>query len=177
MFGTDLTKFSIAVFGALLVVSIGFYFYQSHDLNALERDMNYCFLRDLPEVGKVGYEIRLKQGEIEKDLKRGLDIYSYLDERCREAGIDSHNLSKSKPKEDKNIRSGYIDITTEITPGGKGGKRGKMKFHRRDIAKFLFLLEVRTTCLKVTSLTLDRPSDDCEQWSMRLSITERKPLK
>ena len=46
-----------------------------------------------------------------------------------------------------------------------------------NIAHFIFVLENRTNSLKVTSLTLDDPSEDHEQWSMRLDITERKPLK
>jgi len=174
MFGLDFVKFTLLSAAILLVASGGFYAFQSWDLNRLTEDANYLFLRTLPEVGKLGYDVSLKQEEIKKDEKRGVQIHKYVQERANEANIRYNQLKLGKAREDHNTREGYIDYRTEISPAGK---RGRTKFHRQYIARFIFLLENRTNSLKVTTLNLRDPSPDHENWSMTLEVTERKPTK
>lgn len=174
MGGMDSVKLFLIVSAVLLVFALGFYFYQDWDLGRLKQDVGYCFGRTLPEVGEVSYSVTLKNNELEKDKMRGLQIHDYLEQRANEANINANLLKMSRIKESPNNREGYLDSELEVTPSGK---RGKQKFGRRNIAQFIFLLENYTNSLKVTSLTLDDPSEDHEQWTMRLDITERKPLK
>ncbi len=174
MFGMDFVKFTLVSAAILLAVSGGFYAFQSWDLTRLNKDANSLFLRTLPEVGKLGYDVSLKQEEIKKDEMRGLQIHKYVQERAHEAYIKYNELQLGKAREDQNTREGYIDHRTEISPAGK---RGRTKFHRQYIARFIFLLENRTNSLKVTSLNLRDPSADHENWSMTLEVTERKPIK
>jgi hypothetical protein len=175
MKGLNSVKLVLLVSAVLLVFSAGFYFYQVHSLKSLTRDVGICFHQNLPEVGRIGREITVKQTEIEGDEKRGVETHSYVEERANESNIRYGFLKTSKPREYPNKREGYTDIKIEITPSGS--RKNKQLFHRQYIAKFLFLLENRTNCLKVTSLSLTDPSEDHESWSMRLDITERKPLK
>lgn len=174
MFGMDSVKLILVASTVLLVVSVGFYFYQSYSLDGLSSDSAYCFNRVLPEIGEISQAIRLKQEELNKDQKRGIETNRYVEKRAYESGIRYDFLTLGQPREYPNNREGYIDVKSEISPAGK---RGSQSFDRRDIVKFLFYLEGRTNGLKVTSLLLDRPSEDREKWSMRLEITERKPLK
>ena len=174
MAGMDTIKLIFVASAVLLVISLGFYAYQAHGLDRLDKDVNYCFHKTLPEVGKISRDISIKQREIEEDQKRGIETHRYVEERANESNIRYTTLKLSKPRESPNTREGYVDEKIEITPSGK---RGRQSFPRQSIAKFIFLLENRTNCLKVTSLSLDNPSKDREQWSMRLDITERKPLK
>jgi len=174
MFGMDSVKLILVASAVLLVVSVGFYFFQSHNLDTLSSESAYCFNRALPEVGQISQAISLKQEELSKDQKRGIETNRYVEKRAYESGIRYEHLSLGQPREYPNNREGYIDVKNEISPAGK---RGRQAFSRRDIVKFLFYLEGRTNGLKVTSLLLDHPTEDREQWSVRLEITERRPLK
>lgn len=174
MFGMDFVKFTLISAAILLVGSGGFYLFQSWDLTRLNEDANFLFLRTLPEVGKLGYDVSLKQEEIKKDEMRGVQIHKYVQERANESNIRYNQLQLGKAREDQNTREGYTDNRTEISPAGN---RGRTKFHRQYIARFIFLLENRTNSLKVTSLNLRDPSPDHENWSMTLEVTERKPTK
>jgi hypothetical protein len=174
MFGMDSVKLTLAVSCVLLVFCIGFYFYQSHDLEQLKKDVGYCFAVTLPDVGKISSEASVKKEEIKNDRRRDLQFHRYVAERAHESNISEQDLKTGRPREYPNTREGYVDIKTEITPAGKGPRQ---QVHRRNIASFIFSLENRTNSLKVTSLTLSKPSEDHERWAMRLEVTERKPLK
>jgi|GEM_PF-2487166 len=174
MFGMDFIKFILIASAVLFVCCLGVYAYLSHDLGQLENDVQYCFHRVLPDVGKLSSEIRLRQEELDKDKKRGIMTHRYVEERAKESNIRYQEMLKmSSPRDFPDRRGGFVDSKTEISPSGK---KDRARIHRQNIAQFLFLLENRTNCLKVTTLALDRPSEDRQKWNMRMTITERTPF-
>lgn len=173
MFGMDSAKITLIVSALLLLVSIGFYVYQINDLDSLTRDVGICYSRYLPEIGKLTRdEIFVKQEEIEQDMRKGVMINSYVEKQAYASNINFKNLEVKRPRENKNRAGGFIDLSSDINTLGK---RGQVRFRRRDIARFIFNLEQNTTCFKVTSLNLDRPDKSCESWAMSLKATERTP--
>ncbi len=174
MFGMDSAKITLILSALLLLVSIGFYVYQINDLDTLTRDVDVCYIRHLPEIGQLTRdEIFVKQEEIALDERGdGVMINNYAEKQAYASNINFKHLEVKRPRENKNRTGGYIDYSSDINTLGK---RGKVRFPRKAIARFIFNLEQNTTCFKVTSLNLDRPDENCESWAMSLKATERKP--
>ncbi len=96
--------------------------------------------------------------------------YRHVEESAYNSGINFRLLQIKKPRRNENKAEGFIDYRAEVSPAGK---RGKTKFKLDQIARYIKTLEDGSKNRRVTTVLLDRPSEDRTQWTFHLELTER----
>lgn len=169
----DTVKFILFASLFLCLAGIGLYFYQVSELKTLNADVPYC-MRRLTDIGQLSAEVDMLKDEFDNDkmLSQNLKVRDYVSKQANESGISWRVMSFEDEQPVRRPKDGYEDRPHKLTTAARN-----QKFRRSDIAEFIFKLQTRTSRLKVTELTLDKPGSKYETWFPTMKITERLPLQ
>ena len=165
----DTVKLFLIASFILCLAGGGVYWYQVNDLKNLEQDIPKSMLK-LKDLGSLYSKWNILKDQQEEDKRHGVQLRTYLENQGHKAGVNYRKLRLDTQSPDPNQAGGYIDQPITITAG-------KEKFHRKNIANYIFFIENRTNRLKVTELILDKPDEDHEQWTLNMKLVERSPLE